>query len=137
MNLSILLGYLRGDVILLRIRHIIATIGVVLQSYGTDSGSSLMNRPVEDLREMLLVITRSLVDHPDNISVNPVSEGETVTFWVYAHPKDTGKLIGVNGRIARALRVILHANAVKLQLRLALNIGSVEADQSENSIEAG
>jgi uncharacterized protein len=91
-----------------------------------------MNQPVDDLREMLLVVTRSLVDHPDNIRVNPISEGETVTFWVYSHPQDAGKLIGVNGRMARALRMILQANGVKLRLRLMLNICSVEADRLEN-----
>jgi hypothetical protein len=95
-----------------------------------------MSRPVDDLREMLLVVTRSLVDRPDDIRVDPVSDGETVTFWVYVHPKDAGKLIGVNGRMARALRVILQANAVKLRLRLMLNICSSEADQLENSSAA-
>lgn len=81
---------------------------------------------------MLLVVTRSLVDHPNNIRVNPISEGETVTFWVYSHPLDAGKLIGVNGRMARALRIILQANGVKLRLRLMLNICPVEADGLEN-----
>lgn len=91
-----------------------------------------MNQPVDDVREMLLIVTKSLVDDPDNIRVNLVSEAETVTFWVYAHPKDAGKLIGMNGRMARALRVILQANAVKLRLRLMLNIRSDETDQLEN-----
>jgi hypothetical protein len=95
-----------------------------------------MNQSVDDLREMLLVVTKSLVDYPDSILINPVSEGETVTFWVYSHPKDAGKLIGSNGRMARALRIILQANAVKLRLRLMLNICSVEADQLENSSAA-
>jgi hypothetical protein len=95
-----------------------------------------MNQSVEDLREMLLLVTRSLVDRPDFIAVDAVPEGETVTFSIYAHPKDAGKLIGVNGRMARALRLILQANAMKLQLRLTLNICSAEADRLENSSAA-
>ena len=118
---------------MLRIRHNVATIGLVVGILDKPEHIQFMNQSVDDLREMLLVVTTSLVDHPDNIRINPVSENETVTFWVYAHPKDLGKLIGVNGRMARALRVILQANAVKLQLRLMLNICSVEADQLETS----
>jgi hypothetical protein len=89
-----------------------------------------MNQPVDDLREMLLAVTRSLVDHPDNLRIDSVCEDETVAFWVYAHSKDAGKLIGVNGRTARALRVILQANAVKLQLKLMLNICALSDNQS-------
>ncbi len=95
-----------------------------------------MNQSVDNLREMLLAVTRSLVDHPDYIRINPVYENETVIFWVYAHPKDTGQLIGINGRMARALRFILQANAARLKLRLVLNISSAGADELENSSAA-
>ena len=46
-----------------------------------------MNQPVEDLREMLLAVTRSLVDQPDKLRIDSVCEDETVAFLVYAHPK--------------------------------------------------
>lgn len=89
-----------------------------------------MNQPIDDLREMLLAVTRSLVDHPDNLRIDSVCEDETVAFCVYAHSKDAGKLIGVNGRTAHALRVILQANAVKLHRRMMLNICPLTDDQS-------
>ena len=85
-----------------------------------------MNQPVDTLREMLSLVTRSLVDHPDDLQVDPVADGETVTFCIYSHPEDTGKLIGTNGRMAHALRVLLHANATRLKLRVMLNICSPE-----------
>lgn len=91
-----------------------------------------MNQPVDDLREMLLAVTRSLVDHPDSLRIDSARQDETVTFSVYVHSEDAGKLIGVNGRTARALRVILQANAVKLQLRPMLNISALSDDQSED-----
>jgi predicted RNA-binding protein YlqC (UPF0109 family) len=105
----------------------------MIRSQATEGRSSFMNQPVDDLCEMLLAVTRSLVDHPDEIRINPVSDAETVTLRVYVHPQDAGKLIGVNGRMARALRVILQANAVKLRLRLLLNICSTEANQLDST----
>jgi hypothetical protein len=95
-----------------------------------------MNEPIDELREMLLIIARSLVDHPEEVRVDPVSEGETVTFCIHADPRDTGKLIGVSGRTARAVRVLLHANGVKLKRRLVLNICSPGNDQVEHSSAA-
>ena len=89
-----------------------------------------MNQPIDDLREMLLAVTRSLVDHPDNLRIDSICEDGTVAFWVYAHSKDAGKLIGVNGRTAQALRVILQANAVKLHRKMMLNICPLTDDQS-------
>lgn len=71
---------------------------------------------------MLVTVIRSLVDRPDDIVVTP-SEGDTsLTFRVQAHPGDMGKLIGVNGRTARALRIILGANAARLKRNLSLDI---------------
>jgi hypothetical protein len=81
-----------------------------------------MDQEINDIREMLLAVTRSLVDHPEDLRIRPESENRRVTFWVYARPGDTGKLIGANGRMARALRAILQANAAKLNLQLFLNI---------------
>jgi hypothetical protein len=95
-----------------------------------------MNEPIDDLREMLLIIARSLVDRPGDVRVDAVPEGEAIAFSLCAHPQDTGKLIGVGGRTARAIRVLLHANGVKLKLRLSLNICSPEHDQVERSSAA-
>lgn len=71
---------------------------------------------------MLLTVVRSLVDRPDDVEITPLPNETSVTFRVKVHPSDMGKLIGVNGRTARALRVILGANAARLKRNLSLDI---------------
>jgi predicted RNA-binding protein YlqC (UPF0109 family) len=79
-----------------------------------------------EVYEMLLVVARSLVDRPDDVKITMASDREGTVFTLEPHPSDLGKLIGSKGRTARALRVILAANAAKLRRRLCLNIGSGE-----------
>ena len=71
---------------------------------------------------MLVTVVRSLVDRPDDVRVEPIPGDVALTFRVLAHPADMGKLIGVNGRTARALRIILGANAARLKKNLSLDI---------------
>lgn len=71
---------------------------------------------------MLVTVIRSLVDRPDDVEIVSVPSEANHTFRVLAHPADMGKLIGVNGRTARALRIILGANAARLKRNLSLDI---------------
>jgi uncharacterized protein len=82
----------------------------------------------DDVHQMLLTVIRSLVDRPEDVVVTPHPGETSLTFRVQAHPSDMGKLIGVNGRTARALRIILGANAARLKRNLSLDI--LQADQS-------
>ena len=84
------------------------------------------------LYEVLLAVVRSLVDRPDDVQIEPVSSGVTVTFQVTAHPTDVGKLIGANGRTARALRTIVGANAARLKRSFGLDI-----IQNQGPVEVG
>lgn len=72
--------------------------------------------------EVLLTLVRSLVDHPDQIEVlsTPVERG--ATFKVTVAPSDVGKVIGMNGRTARAIRTIISANAARLRRSYSLDI---------------
>ena len=81
----------------------------------------------EEVHDMLLIVVRSLVDRPDEVEITPVPGESSLTFRVQAHPGDMGKLIGVNGRTARALRIILGANAARLKRNLSLDIVQGEA----------
>jgi predicted RNA-binding protein YlqC (UPF0109 family) len=90
-----------------------------------------MSQPIDDLSEMLTALTRSLVDHPDDLRIDPVVEGDTVVFQVHAHPSDTGMLIGSGGRTARSLRIIMNAAALKMRLRPVLDICSPEDSQDQ------
>lgn len=86
----------------------------------------MMEPKQDDVEGMLLLVVRSLVDRPDDVSITQVSNENNVTYRVKAHPADMGKLIGVNGRTARALRVILGANAARLKRNLSLDIAQGE-----------
>ena len=86
---------------------------------------------------MLLTVVRSLVDRPADVEVLPVPGEAALTFRVKAHPADMGKLIGVNGRTARALRIILGANAARLKRNLSLDIVQGDATPAKSFVDAG
>ncbi len=74
------------------------------------------------MRELVEQIAKSLVDHPDKVSVNAV-EGEQVTVLeLRVDPTDLGKVIGKQGRTARSIRTILGAAGMKLRKRFTLEI---------------
>ncbi len=82
-----------------------------------------------ELHQLLLCVIRSLVDRRADLRVIATRDQDGVVFRVLAHSSDRGKLIGRNGRTARALRVILGANAVRLGRAYRLDI--VGDDPSE------
>ena len=75
-----------------------------------------------DVKVLLEQVTRALVDAPDLVSVNTVDEdGETI-LELTVGPNDLGKVIGKQGRTARALRAVLSAASVKAHKRYTLEI---------------
>jgi len=74
------------------------------------------------IREMLLFVLRSLVNHSDVVEIVLLSHPEGSIFCVHAHPGDVSKLIGNGGKTARALRCIVGASGRKLGRRLTLDI---------------
>ena len=73
--------------------------------------------------ELLTTLVRSLVDRPESVEILQMPDAAAgVLFRVGVHPSDIGKLIGKNGQTARALRVILNANAARLQQSFKLDI---------------
>ena len=74
------------------------------------------------MRELVEHIARALVDDEEQVRVTEV-EGENVTvIELRVGPGDLGKVIGKQGRTARAIRTILNANATKLRRRAILEI---------------
>ena len=74
------------------------------------------------MKELVEEIAKALVDHPENVQVRAV-EGEQVTVLeLRVHPTDLGKVIGRQGRTARAIRTILGASGMKLKKRFVLEI---------------
>src|SRR5207245_7877243 len=74
------------------------------------------------MRELVEHIARALVDDMESVKVNEV-HGENVTvIELRVAQTDLGKVIGKQGRTARAIRTILNANATKLRKRAVLEI---------------
>ncbi|HEV8307553.1 MAG TPA: KH domain-containing protein [Methylomirabilota bacterium] len=74
------------------------------------------------MRELIELIAKALVDEPDAVRVNEV-EGEKITvIELRVAPGDLGKVIGKQGRNARAIRTLLNATATKLGKRALLEI---------------
>ena len=58
-------------------------------------------------------LAKSLVDQPEAVKVTQVEDGKEITIHLTVAPEDMGKVIGKQGRIARAIRTVVKAAAVK------------------------
>ncbi|ABZ94119.1 KH domain-containing protein [Leptospira biflexa] len=67
-------------------------------------------------------IVTSLVDQPDQVAVNQVPGEEETVIELRVAPKDLGKVIGKNGRIAKSLRTVLQAAGTKQGKNYTLEI---------------
>ena len=75
--------------------------------------------------ELLSYLARELVDHPDDVRVERVErEDGELLFELHVHPEDVGKVIGKQGRIARALRTVVKASAVREGRRVHVEIAA-------------
>lgn len=74
------------------------------------------------MKELLEVLAKSLVDHPDEVHVNQVVGERSVVLELSVHPDDIGKVIGKQGRIANAIRTVVNAAAVKEHKRVNVEI---------------
>ncbi len=69
------------------------------------------------LRDLVEWIAREIVDDPDQVQVREVGDGRTVALEVRVAPSDMGKVIGRSGRMARAIRTVVKAAAVRSGVR--------------------
>ncbi|HMI29959.1 MAG TPA: KH domain-containing protein [Gaiellaceae bacterium] len=72
--------------------------------------------------ELLEYLARKLVDEPDAVRVERVEEDDTIVLRLHVAQDDLGKVIGRQGRIARALRTIVRAGSVRERRRVQLEI---------------
>lgn len=73
-------------------------------------------------RPLLEEIARALVDHPDEVRVAEVEGEQTSVLELRVHTDDLGKVIGRQGRTARAIRTLLAAAGMKVGKRFVLEI---------------
>ena len=72
--------------------------------------------------EIVEYLARRLVDDPDAVEVEEVEQEGAVVVQLHVAPDDVGKVIGRQGRIARALRTIVRASAARRDQRVLLEI---------------
>lgn len=74
------------------------------------------------MKELITYIARALVDHPEAVEVSEVEGEQTSVIELKVAKDDLGKVIGKQGRTARAMRTILSAASTKVRKRSVLEI---------------
>jgi predicted RNA-binding protein YlqC (UPF0109 family) len=74
------------------------------------------------MRELIDYIARALVDNPEMVQVSEVEGNQTSVLELKVAKEDLGKVIGKQGRTARAMRTILSAASAKIKKRTVLEI---------------
>jgi predicted RNA-binding protein YlqC (UPF0109 family) len=74
------------------------------------------------MKDLISYIAQALVDHPEEVSVTMVEGNQTSVLELKVAKEDLGKVIGKQGRTARAMRTILGAASAKLKKRTVLEI---------------
>ncbi len=74
------------------------------------------------MEELVAYIAKSLVDNPDSVKTSLSDEDDTITIELTVAQEDLGKVIGKQGRTARAMRTLLSAAADKENKRSRLDI---------------
>ena len=77
------------------------------------------------MEELLTIIAKGLVENPDEVKVTadePDEEG-VVVYHLYVAEDDMGRVIGKQGRIAKAIRVVMRAAATRKDTKVAVEIG--------------
>jgi len=72
--------------------------------------------------ELVKLIAQSLVDQPEAVTVNEVEGAQSIIVELRVSPDDMGKVIGKQGRIAKAIRTVVKAAATKTKKRVTVEI---------------
>lgn len=75
------------------------------------------------MKELLEVMAKSLVDHPEEVVVTEVNKEDLLVLKLRVAQEDMGKVIGKSGRIAKALRQVLNAAASRGKTKVVVDIG--------------
>lgn len=74
------------------------------------------------MKALIESIVTPLVDHPDDITVTTTEEETKIIYHLTVNQNDVGKVIGKNGRIAKAVRTIVYAARAETNKRIYLDI---------------
>ncbi len=81
-----------------------------------------MSSSGSSMKELIIYIAKALVDNPDHVEVSEVEGEQTSVIELKVAKEDLGKVIGKQGRTARAMRTILSAASTKVRKRSVLEI---------------
>ncbi len=74
------------------------------------------------MKELVEIIAKSIVDKPDEVKVNEIAGEQSIILELRVAPEDMGKVIGKQGRIAKAIRTVVKAAAIKEEKRVVVEI---------------
>lgn len=74
------------------------------------------------MKELVEVIAKALVEHPEEVRITETTDERTIRYELSVAPSDIGKVIGKQGRIAKALRTVVTAASVKENKRVVIDI---------------
>ena len=74
------------------------------------------------MKDLLLYIARSLVEHPDDVTDTEVQGSDELTLELRVAPDDLGKVIGRQGRIAKEIRTVQRAYAQRTGVKVSVDI---------------
>lgn len=88
------------------------------------------------MKELVEQIAKALVDYPDDVRVTAVEGSQVTVLELRTNPGDLGKVIGRDGRTAKAIRTILGAGSMKLKKRYTLEILEEEPVTARAPVES-
>ncbi len=91
-------------------------------SGGSGNPGAAGKKPLNELSKMIEYMARMLVDLPDQVEVNEIEGENTTVIELKVAKEDLGKIIGKQGRTARAVRTVLNGASTKLRKRTVLEI---------------
>ena len=74
------------------------------------------------MKELIELISKRLVEHPDDVEVSVIENEDGQVFELRVNPEDMGRVIGKNGRVAKAVRTLIGSAAAKANVRATLDI---------------
>ncbi|MFZ5352592.1 MAG: KH domain-containing protein [Bacillota bacterium] len=74
------------------------------------------------MKELVEVIARHLVDNPDEVKVKQTEGDKSIIIELTVAPEDMGKVIGKQGRIAKAIRTVVKSAAAKIDKKVIVEI---------------
>ncbi len=88
----------------------------------TQASEERVKKPLGELAKLMEYLAKMLVDLPDQVEVNEIEGENTTVIELKVAKEDLGKIIGKQGRTARAVRTILNGASTKLRKRTVLEI---------------